>query len=192
MTVAVCKPGPISDQTLIAQVATGQLQALGPLFERYEPAVRRYLGYLGVAPADLDDLVQATFLEVIRAGLRFDPDLPARNWLLGIASMLVRRHRRSLGRQARNIAAFTRALWSEPTTARTPAEVVELDATLQRLQRRLARLPHKKREVFVLVTMEGLSGGQVADLLGIPINTVWTRLHHARRALRAALEEDPP
>jgi RNA polymerase sigma-70 factor (ECF subfamily) len=43
--------------------------------------------------------------------------------------------------------------------------------------------------VFVLVTLEGMSGEEASAVLGIPINTVWTRLHHARRALRAALEE---
>jgi RNA polymerase sigma-70 factor (ECF subfamily) len=57
------------------------------------------------------------------------------------------------------------------------------------MRRALFELSPKKREVFVLVALEGLSGEEVATTLGIPVNTVWTRLHHARSELRHALEE---
>ena len=69
------------DGELLAAVANGNLEALGRLFDRHAPSVRRYLARLGVAASDADDLVQATFLEVVRAAWRFDARFPAQNGL---------------------------------------------------------------------------------------------------------------
>ena len=193
MTAAARMPGRRpADHELIAAVANGNLEALGTLFERHEPAVRRYLGRLGIARADIDDLIQASFLEVVRAAARFDPSYPAQGWLFGIATMMARRHRRSLGRSAARVAAWLGALRSQAVPEPTPAERLDDRAALRRVAHAVDRLSLKKREVFVLVTVEGLSGEEAAAALGIPVNTVWTRLHHARRELRAALAEREP
>lgn len=181
-----------TDPELIARIAQGRLEALGVLFERHEAHVRRYLGRLGASTSDADDLVQATFLEVTRAAPRFDASHSARSWLLGIAGMMARRHRRSLRRAAARIAAWAGALRGDVCATQGPAERVANDAALRALADALDRLPQKKREVFVLVTLEELSGQEAAAALGIPLKTVWTRLHHARLALRAALTEVAP
>jgi RNA polymerase sigma-70 factor (ECF subfamily) len=178
----------VTDGELLTAVANGNLEALGQLFDRHAQSVRRFIGRIGVGESDADDLVQATFLEVVRAASRFDPRFPARNWLLGIAHAMVRRHRRSLRRAAARLA--TAAGLTRSTPPPTPAEVFEGDDATRRLDHAFARLSAKKREVFVLVTLEGLSGEEAAGVLGIPINTIWTRLHHARSELRAALAEE--
>jgi RNA polymerase sigma-70 factor (ECF subfamily) len=178
-----------ADRDLICAVANGNLQALGELFERYEPTVRRHIARLGVARDEAGDLVQATFLEVIRASRRFDPQYPARSWLIGMATVMVRRHRRSVRRAASLLATLAGFSRSEPTTNATAADLIEGDETVHSLVKAFEGLSHRKREVFVLVTLEGLSGEEAAAALGIPVNTVWTRLHHARLALRAALHE---
>jgi RNA polymerase sigma-70 factor (ECF subfamily) len=176
-----------SDKELIAGVANGNLEALGGLFDRYEADIRRFIGRLGVGVGDVDDLVQTTFLEVIRAAPRFDAALPAKSWLFGLAVVLVRRHRRSLSRAAARL--FERARWPRPEAPPTPAAEFDKDQELLRFQRAFAQLSAKKREVFALVTLEGLSGEDVAQTLGIPVATVRTRLHHARQELRASLGE---
>lgn len=176
-----------SDGDLVAAVASGKLEALGELFERHEADLRTYVGRLGVSPSDGDDLVQATFLEVMRASHRFDARYSVRAWLFGIATIMVRRHRRSLANAAARVALWAGVVRHDP--ALTPAEILEGDQATRKLRLALERLSQKKREVFVLVAIEGLRGEEVAGLLGIPVNTVWTRLHHARSALRAALEE---
>ena len=180
-------PASPSDHALIAAVANGNLEALGELFERHEPGVRRYLGRIGVGADDIDDLIQATFLEIVRAAGRFDPAYAARSWILGIAIIMVRRQRRSLARAAARIVTWTRLSLGERAT--TPDECWAGDQTLRVLARALASLAPAKRAAFVLVTLEGLSGEEAARALGIPVNTVWTRLHHARAELRAALAE---
>lgn len=179
-----------SDGELIAAIAASDLDALGQLFERHEAAIRRYVGRLGVTASDADDLVQATFLEVTRAAARFDPQHAASSWLLGIATMMVRRHRRSLVRSAARLVEWARTARHEPPE--TPAAIAEGGAAERRVARALERLAPKKREAFVLVTLEGMSGEAAAAALGVPLNTLWTRLHHARRELRAALEEASP
>jgi RNA polymerase sigma factor (sigma-70 family) len=185
--VSAALPRPaLADRELLASIANGNLEALGALFDRYEPDVKRFVGRLGVNASDIDDLVQATFLDVVGAARRFDPELPVKGWLFGIAATLVRRERRSLARTAARLlrlASFTTA--HEP--APTPATLLESDRELACFQRALARLAPKKREVFALVVLEGLSGEEVAKSLGVPVNTIWTRLHHARRELRDAL-----
>lgn len=175
-----------SDAELLAAVAAGDLEALGVIFDRYQADVRRYLGRLGITPDDVDDLVQATFLEVVRAAKRFDPERATKSWLFGIATMMVRRHRRSVSRTLARLAKWA----SQPRhqVPETPIDHLESYEAGQRFKQAFEALSTKKREVFTLVVVEGLSGEEAARTLGIPVNTVWTRLHHARRELRAALE----
>lgn len=182
----------LGDAELIAAIARGQLDALGELFDRNEPAVRRYLGRLGVAADDADDLVQATFLEAHRAAQRFDDQHTAISWLLGIATMMARRHRRSAGRALARIAAWSVHPRRHLPQTPWPDELMDHQRTVERVAAALDRLSQKKRETFVLVALEGLRGEEVASALGIPVRTVWTRLHHARRELRAMLDEDVP
>jgi RNA polymerase sigma factor (sigma-70 family) len=176
-----------SDEALVTAVASGDLDALGTLFDRYEPTLRRFISRLGTPSGEVDDLVQATFLQLVSASARFDPSLSARSFLLGVAAMMTRRHRRSLGRIAARLRNWTRQ--PEPTGTKTPHQELEAHEADERLRRALASLPPKKRDVFVMVTLEGASGDDVARALGIPVNTVWTRLHHARKELRALLGE---
>lgn len=186
---AIALENAIADVALVRAIAGGDLEALGELFRRHERSVQRTLARLGVPAADVDDLVQATFLEVVKAAPRFDVARPVRAWILGITTMLARRRGRSLGRAARQLASWARTLLVRSDAVPSPADLAERQQAVLRLARAIEALSRKKREVFVLVTLEGMSGEEVALTLGIPINTVWTRLHHARSELRAALED---
>ncbi len=177
-----------ADADVVARVGRGEVGALGVLFDRHAGDVRRVVARLGVAPADVDDVVQAAFLDVLGAAARYDGRASARAWLVGLAVMQVRRHRRSLARLASRIAAWAREPRPAPST---PEEAASAGEELARAQRALAALSPKKREVVVLVMIEGMSGEDAAAVLGVPVATVWTRLHHARRELaRAVFEEE--
>jgi RNA polymerase sigma-70 factor (ECF subfamily) len=179
------RPGE-SDAELLVAVAAGDLPALGELFDRHEPALRRYLSRMGIPRADVDDLVQATFLEITRAAPSFDARHSGRSWIFGVASIMLRRHRHFLRRAAARISAW---VMPEAAAEDTPAELFERAEAERRFARAFAALSEKKREAFVLVTLEGLSGEEAAKALGVPVNTIWTRLHHARVELSAAIEE---
>jgi len=178
----------VPDAELLSRIHAGDLESLGTLFDRYERDVRRFLARLGVQSADLDDLVQLTFIEVTSAAHGFDGRSSARGWLLGVAATINRRHRRTFARMVARLNALAGAFHAP--TPETPAEAVEGLEAEARVARALDALSDKKREAFVLVTLEGASGEEAAAALGVPLNTVWTRLHHAREELRAQLLEE--
>ncbi|MBS2014817.1 MAG: RNA polymerase sigma factor [Deltaproteobacteria bacterium] len=177
----------VGDPEIVARIAKGDTSALGVLFDRYDRDVRRVVSRLGISAADVDDVVQATFLDVLRASAGYDGRENARPWLIGLAVMQVRRHRRSLARIAARVTAWAREPSPHPTT---PEEETAVSQAAMRARRALDALSPKKREVLVLVTIEGLSGEEAAKLLGIPVATVWTRLHHARNEIMAAAFEE--
>jgi RNA polymerase sigma factor (sigma-70 family) len=175
----------IADAAVIAKIAAGDLENLGILFDRYEPDVRRVLVYLSPGSADVDDLVQLTFLQVIPAASGYDPTFSARSWLTGIAAMMVRRHRRSIRRMTARLGTWMNAVAREEPV--TPDKAMDSRESAKLLEQALRQMSPKRREAFVLVAIEGTSGQEAAASLGIPLNTLWTRLHHARLDLRASL-----
>lgn len=180
-------PAVASESALVERLAAGDLEALGKLFDRFESDVRRFVQRLGVQPSDADDLVQLTFLDVAKSAARFDPKCSARAWIMGVAAIHVRRHRRSVARLLR--AAAAHVFEARRPDVRTPDASFESEQEQARFRKALEQLSDKKREVFVMVAMEGASGEDAAAAFGIPVATVWTRLHHARKELRAALGE---
>ncbi len=175
------------DADVLARIHRGEVGALGLLYDRYVDDVRRVVGRLGVARPDVDDVVQATFLDVLGAAGRYDGRASAKSWLVGLALVQVRRRRRTLARLAARVAAWGRE--PRPPVA-TPEAVAAIDEQVERVQRALDALSPKKREVIVLVAIEGMSGEDAAGILGVPVATVWTRLHHARRELVDAVFEE--
>jgi RNA polymerase sigma-70 factor (ECF subfamily) len=178
----------LDDAELVVQVGKGDLESLGVLFDQHGHAVARFLSRMGVAPADVDDLVQTTFLQVLRAARRFERGIGVRGWLLGIAAMMAWRHRRSLVRLSNRIRLW--AATTHGTGELTPDDALAERQIELRFARALQSMSAKKREAFVLVTLEGLSGEEAAMALGVPVNTIWTRLHHARRELRQVFDEE--
>lgn len=178
-----------SDAVLLERIQKGDMGALGLLFDRYDKDVRRVIARLGVATEDVDDLVQHTFLDAMRSAGHYDGRESAKPWLCGIAVIVVRRHRRSVGRILRNLTAWALEATEVPVIE-TPETAMARHQLAHRAKQALKTLSEKKREVFVLVTLEGLSGEEVASALQIPVATVWTRLHHARLELRKVLSEE--
>lgn len=178
--------GDLSDAALVAACATGDRAAHGLLFERHVEAVHRFVDRMRRSDADeVDDLVQATFVEAFRASPRFRGG-SVRAWLYGIAANMTRGYARREIRRKR--ALESAAELEAPAPALDP---VRRDV-LARLPAMLAALPHDLRAVFVLIDLEEQRGADAASALGIPEGTLWRRLHRARRALRAALEGGAP
>lgn len=171
-----------ADARAMEKLAGGEVDALGELYDRHREAVRRFAIRMTGNAADADDLVHATFLAAMKSAGAFDRTRSLRPWLLGIAARLLRRERSLLARGTRlltNVWAVNAPRSGDPEQAVGARENVE---------RALGRLSHAKREVLVLAEVEGLSGEEIARALEIPLGTVWTRLHHARRELGAALD----
>ena len=179
----------LSDEALLSACGTGDTTALGALYERFHPVVYRVLSRLvGATCTDLDDLVQGTFIEVLRAAAQFQRRSSVRCYILGIASNLARHHHRSQHRRMRMYESLPHA---SPALGEPEQQAAHREL-LQRLMVALDDLPHDQRVAFVMCDLEEIPGVEVARALGIPDGTLWRRLHEARRALRCALAEVRP
>ncbi|HVV48467.1 MAG TPA: sigma-70 family RNA polymerase sigma factor [Polyangia bacterium] len=142
--------------------------------------VARWIRALGGPEADRDDIVQEVFLVVRRRLEAFDGVNPA-GWLYRITRRQVRDFRRRTW--VKHI--FTRRRVEDPDAIQHagagPAAALERKEDQRLLQAILGRIREERRLTFVLFELEGLSGGEIARIQSVPLNTVWTRLYHARK-----------
>jgi RNA polymerase sigma factor (sigma-70 family) len=168
-----------NDAATLARVAQGDVAALGTLYDRYAPALLRFARR--VDRTDADDVVQTVFLRVMRIAGSFRTDATsARPWLFAITTRVMQERTRAL----RRLGAAMLRLANEPKRTHLSTADARRD-----LERGLMRLSIAKRSVLLLAEVEGFSCEEIAGMLSIPIGTVWTRLHHARRELRRYEEE---
>lgn len=146
--------------------------------------VWRYVGYL-VDRAQADDLTQETYLRALRGVRTFRGDTAARVWLLSIARRAVVDHFRRQGRRpvvgASLDAADTTIDRIVPTTPEAAGEIS--------LRMLIEDLDADKRAAFVLTQVQGLSYAEAAEVCGVPIGTIRSRMARAREQLLAALAE---
>ena len=178
---------PDDDGVLLQRVAAGDPTALGVAFDRFHRDVYGVLARLRGSLLDLDDLVQTAFLALPRAARNHDPAASARSFVIGVAIQVARRERRSLVRRWRLWQARAHDV-DPPEGVADPEQHASDREDVAALAAALAGLSHAQREVIILHEVQGMKGDEVARALGIPVNTVWTRLHHARAALRASLD----
>jgi RNA polymerase sigma-70 factor, ECF subfamily len=139
---------------------------------------------LGVRRADLDDVCHDVFLVLQRKLPDFDRTAHIAPWLFAICAHTASNYRR----RARFRLEVTSGGMSDenelnpaaPAFRRPDHEAAQREQ-LERAERILARLSPLKRSVFVMFELEGLSCQQIADELGLPVGTVYSRLHSARQ-----------
>ena len=154
-----------------------------PLFDRVYAEnfhhVSRWARAFGGMDADVDDLTQDVFL-VVRRKLGSYSGPSMRAWLYGITRKTVSDYRRRAWVR-RLLGGGTRSLDAERSqqlVAADPFARLEARRTLHRV---LDKLSGVRRTAFILFEIEGYSGEEIAELEGIPLATVYTRLHHARK-----------
>ncbi|MDG4802187.1 RNA polymerase sigma factor [Micromonospora sp. WMMD980] len=184
----VVPPDEPPDDDLIG-LSIAEPERFAPLFDRHAAAVHRYLARRIGQPAD--DLLAETFLVAFRQRAGYRPDVGVRPWLFGIATNLLRRHLRSEERRYRALARLAAA---EPTPPVEEEAIDRLDARALRrdLASALAALHRRDRDVLLLTAWAGLSYEQIAAVLDVPVGTVRSRLHRARRLTRLALTMEEP
>ena len=133
--------------------------------------------------AEAEDIVQKTFAQALQSFHRFRTGTNARAWLLTIM-----RHVRAKRLRSRRLTPVDPAADVEiehiPGVEQTPQHVTDAEVL-----QALAALPDGFQEVVLLCDVEELSYREIASVLGVPIGTVMSRLHRARRLLRAALAD---
>lgn len=174
---------------LIRKCRSGDARFFEPLVRAYQgPGIRVATGMLG-DPDEARDAVQEAFVKVFRSLPQFDTRRAFGPWFYQILRNQCRdmlRTRTSRGsREVRDEGLEARPADHEagPERARERADARDL------LWRGLDAVGSDHREILVLKELEGFRYPEIAQVLGIPEGTVASRLYHARRALRAALEE---
>jgi len=181
----IAEPAIGTDAALIA----GSLvrpEEFAALFDRHSAMVYRYVARrLGAQVAE--DIVGETFLVAFRRRQRYDTAfVDARPWLLGIATKLISRHRRAEAARYRAIRSSQDERPAESPVERILDEVTAL-RTRPALACALAGLSRGDRDTLLLIAWADLTYEETAAALNIPVGTVRSRLHRARRQLRAAL-----
>jgi len=178
----------LPEADLVERLRAGERDAVEEAYVTHHAAIRGFARRLVGDAATAEDLVHDTFIALPRAIRGFRGDAPLRAFLIGVAVNHARRHIR---------AAVRRRRATERLAARDELAPKTLDATEELERRRLAaklsaaldELPIDQRVVFVLCEAEQRTSVEVAAIVGAPEGTVRTRLFHAKRKLRAALED---
>lgn len=148
------------------------------------PHLRRFARALVGDPALADDLVQDCAERALVKSHLYDPARPLRAWLYAVLRNIFVS---GLRRSGRSTVVKTIDDLHDGEGAVAPAQEDRLSASL--VAEALDRLPPQQREVVVLVGLEEMSYRDVAEIVGVPIGTVMSRLSRARESLRQILEE---
>lgn len=154
------------------------------VFAESSPFVWRVLGRLGVAHSDVADVCQEVFLIVYRRLADYDGRVPVQAWIYGICLRQAADYRRRV-RRRRELVGETLPQASAPAVQ---DRELELRQARVRLQAALETLEASKRDVFVLYELEELSMSEVARIVECPLQTAYSRLHAARKAVLSAFE----
>jgi RNA polymerase sigma-70 factor (ECF subfamily) len=180
-----------SDERLLASARAGDKAALETLLERHQPQVYRFGMKMCRDPEDAKDVLQDTLLAMARGVRDFRGASSISTWLYTIArSFCIKKRRRSkfapddersldtdLASEGRRLAA----------PEREPDEALAGKQIERALEQAIASLDPTYREVLLLRDVEGLTAPEVAEVLGLSVQAVKSRLHRARLAVRESV-----
>lgn len=168
----------------MARLSAGDADAMSELYARHQRAVFTYLVRLTSHPSVAEDLLQETFIRVYRGRQAYQPSSRFRTWLFTIARHLAVDHfRRQQIAWEEDPAALDAAVASERAEHR-----VEASELVERLERALAQLSPKQREVILLSRFAGMDAAEVARVTDSTPGAVRVELHRALRRLKSLIE----
>jgi RNA polymerase sigma factor (sigma-70 family) len=176
---------PVADEVLIVRIADGDAGALAALYQRYGGKLfgflRRYASDRMVA----EEILQDTLLAVWRSVQLYAGRSSVRTWLFGVAWRQA--HNRLRGRQPQEVPLDSLTGWVDPAPG--PAELADFSAQGAAIADAFEALTLRHREVLALAFAAMMPHREIAEILGVPLGTVKSRLHHARAALARTLAE---
>jgi RNA polymerase sigma-70 factor (ECF subfamily) len=161
----------------IALEPASTAEATDELYRAHAEFVWRTLQRMGVGHADLEDLTHEVFVVVHKRVAEFRGEARVTTWLFAICLRVVKRHRRRAWFwRERPLPAD-----HDPITEQTPEVSYDERERLRRLERVLSTLSPEHRAVFVLFELEHEPCDRIASMMGVPVGTVYSRLHAARK-----------
>lgn len=175
------------DQVDIVRFLGGDGEGFAALMERYrQRAYGLALGFCGNHD-DAMDAVQKSFIRIHRTLDRFQVGAPFFPWMYRIVRNTALNQRRD---ESRHRGDCPLEWVTEPANLPSPLQAAEAEDLRRRLWDAVESLSPELREVFLLYTFQGLKYREIADVLGVPLGTVMSRLHGARQKIRKHLGEE--
>jgi RNA polymerase sigma-70 factor (ECF subfamily) len=174
-------------EELIQRLQRAEAAAVAEVYDAHHGAVRAFAKRLLGDAATAEDLVHEVFVSLPKASRNFRGDSSLRTFLISIAVNHARHHVRAAQRRRRAISAFGELPHSEVSDPEHEARRKELALLLTQA---LDTLPIDQRVAFVLCEVEERTAREAAEIVGAPEATLRTRLFHAKKKLRAALDTE--
>ena len=174
------------DRDLILELQAGELDALGDMYDRHRHLVYRTALAITCDPDMASDLLQEVFLRLHRFAERIDPSRPLQPWLYRMTVNLSYTWIKRKSRWMRYINEMAERIITERRPA-SPHILAERDESWRWVRQAILALPVQQRMVVVLYYINDLSLKEIAEILEIPVGTVKSRLHYARRVLKKQL-----
>ena len=169
-----------SDEALMLEFQKGSTEAFTELFHRYAQRLYGFFRRRLDHPTRAEELTQDVFVAVLKGATRYEPRALFRTYLYSIAVRMLTAERR---KSSREVAA--------PAQGADPVQPAQSE-TAAWVRDAVGRLEATEREILLLREYEELSYEEISQVLGIPVNTVRSRLFRARMALRELLEARQP
>ena len=171
------------EAALLAQVAAGDLRAFDSLYRNYWPRLRRFLDQVTRRPQLVEELLNDTMLAVWRQAGSFKAQSRVSTWVFAIA------YRKALKALKRAREPGDGVFLPEELAGdRSPESDVIHTQLRRQLTLALSTLPAEQRAVVELTYYHECAYGEIAQILGCPVDTVKTRMFHARRKLRLLMD----
>ena len=182
-------PAVSAEEDLVARCRAGDSRAFREIFLLYRADVTRLLQRMVGRRADLEDLLQEVFVQVHRSIKNFRAEARLSTWIYRVAVNVALMHRRAA--KSRPVIVAEPQEPSLLDESAPPDEQLSRHRRVEALYRLLDRVSDKKRVVYVLHELEGLTPNDISKVVGAPVLTVRTRLFYARREVLAMLREEP-
>lgn len=178
----------LSDAELLTRYTSGEEEAFRELVNRYKNSLYAFLRQFLNRHDLVEDVFQETFLQLFSSRDSFDPNRPLRPWLFTIAANkakdALRKWQRTSAVQIGTMAdsqelSFDDMLNTVTADETMPYDELQKNETATRVGRIVADMPENLREILILAYFQRFSYKQMAEILGIPIGTVKSRLHTA-------------
>jgi RNA polymerase sigma-70 factor (ECF subfamily) len=176
---------------LVQRCRRGEPRAFSELFSQHKELVYRYIYKMLGSGAPIDELIQDTFIEIARSIGSFNEKAQLSTWIYRITANVCMRYLRQKHRKSTQMLQPNEIEIEQLTdNGEGSGEAALLKKqTRELINQALGRLDAKKRTVLVLHDMEGVALKDVAEIVGIPLGTVQTRLFHARAAMKKYLSK---
>jgi RNA polymerase sigma-70 factor (ECF subfamily) len=178
-----------TELALVGRLRQGDADAFDEVYSAFNVRLFTFLVRLSRRRDVAEDLVEETWLRLVKHARRLRPDTRLGPWLFTVARNLHSSYHRSRMLED-SAAASLIALWPFSLERSSPFEAAAANELERRIERALAALPVASREVLLLVGVAGLDQADAADVCGVTPETLRQRLHRARETLSKALEQD--